>query len=162
MIRQFCDWLAATALSQSIQGASWAIPVIQTIHILCIAVTLSSMAMLALRLLGLAGKRQTQREVATSMLPWMWRALIVLLATGLLLIIAEPGRSLPNPLFQIKMALLVCVLALSHVIGRAGQVATGATARRAAGDIALARPLGLLTLIAWTGIVVAGRWIAYV
>ena len=156
MIKQLCAWLAATTPSQWLQSTVWAIPTIQTIHILAIAIVLASMAMLALRLMGIAGRRQSMGAVIDSLLPWMWRALVVLLATGLLLILAEPARSLPNPVFQVKMLLLVTVLALSQVIRRASNGAAPDA------DIASARLLGALILLAWTGIVVAGRWIAYV
>lgn len=160
MINQLCDWLAATTLSQSLQTTSWAVPLIQTVHILGIAIMLTSMAMLALRLLGLAGKQQSMQQVAARLLPWMWRTLVVMLATGALLIIAEPGRSLPNPMFQLKMALLVSVLVLSYVIEHSRRAAVVRSIP--GGAIAGAPLLGLLTLVAWTGIVVAGRWIAYV
>ena len=160
MIHQLCDWLAATSLSQSLQSASWAVPLIQTVHILGIAVTLTSMAMLALRLLGLAGRQQSMQQVAARLLPWMWRTLAVMLASGTLLIIAEPARSLPNPMFQLKMALLASVLVLSYVIEHSRRAAVIRAAP--GGEIAGAKVLGLLTLVAWSGIVVAGRWIAYV
>ena len=160
MITQLCDWLAATALSHSLQNTSWAVPLIQTVHILGIAVMLTSMAMLGLRLLGLAGRQQSMQQVAARLLPWMWRTLAVMLATGALLIVAEPTRSLPNQMFQLKMVLLATVLVLSYLI----EYSRRASVIRAApgGEIAGAPVLGLLILIAWTGIVVAGRWIAYV
>ena len=47
MIQSFCDWLSNTSLSLTIQTVMWIIPVVQTVHILCVAVVMSSMAMLA-------------------------------------------------------------------------------------------------------------------
>ncbi|MES2258056.1 MAG: hypothetical protein V4724_06035 [Pseudomonadota bacterium] len=165
MIDQFCDWLAEGALSHALQATSWAVPLIQTIHILGIAVVLSSMAMLGLRMTGLAYRSQAIAEVGARLLPWMWRALPVMVVTGALLIIAEPKRSLPNAAFQFKMLMLLAMVAVSLIIGRAIAIATAAAGRQGDAvlrDTAQAKLIGLTVLIAWTGIVVAGRWIAYI
>ena len=45
MIKEFCEWLAATPLSQDIQDAFWVIPTVQTVHIVSIAIVMTSMAM---------------------------------------------------------------------------------------------------------------------
>ena len=42
----FAQWLAGTPLSQGIARTLWLIPVLQSIHILGIAVVLSSVAMI--------------------------------------------------------------------------------------------------------------------
>ena len=92
----------------------------------------------------------------------MWRALVVMAITGILLIIAEPKRSLPNTAFQIKMIMLIGVIGVSFFIWRA-VVKTDADWARSGplGTTATAKSTGLIILIAWIGIVVAGRWIAY-
>lgn len=161
MIEQLCAWLAATSLSLTLQSVSWAIPVIQTIHLLAIAAVLSSMGALGLRLLNLGPRRQTVHAVGTRLLPWMWRALIVLAITGALLIVAEPKRSLPNAAFQIKMLLLLGVMALSFYLQRAIALSDAASPRSPALPPAAAKVTGLIILIAWVSIVIAGRWIAY-
>src|SRR5687767_11101336 len=118
MIQKFCDWLSTTPLSLAIQTNFWVIPTVQTVHILAIAVVVACMAMLDLRLLGIAGTRQSVATMANRFLPWTWIALLVLLASGLILIIGEPGRELLSPVFQIKMALLAAVVAVTGLIQR--------------------------------------------
>ena len=163
MIQQICNWLEATALSHVLQNVSWAIPVIQTMHILGISVVVSSMGMLGLRMLGLAGRQQTIQQFGVRFLPWMWRALVVMAITGILMIVAEPKRALPNPAFQIKMIMLVGVIGVSFFIRRAVIKADPGWARsEPLGTTAVAKTTGLIILIAWVGIVIAGRWIAYI
>jgi hypothetical protein len=72
----------------------------------------------------------------------IWWALPVLLATGAIMIIGEPVRSLANPVFQLKMALLLSAIAVFLLPFKNRIVAT-------------------LSLSLWIGIVFAGRWIAY-
>jgi hypothetical protein len=84
MIESLVNWLTATALSGALKDVMWAIPAIQTVHILCIAILMSSMAMLDLRLLQIIHHPHSIGRMAKRFLPWVWGALCVLLATGTL------------------------------------------------------------------------------
>src|SRR2546428_10203651 len=99
---RFCSWLEQTPLSQAIQSAGWVVPTVQTIHILAIAAVLSSVLMLDLRLLGMVGRDQPLERVANRFRPVIWWTLPILLATGIVIIIGQPPRSLANPAFRLK------------------------------------------------------------
>lgn len=161
MIAQFSEWLAGTELSLLFSTVSWIVPLVQTIHILAIAIVIASMAMLNLRVVGIAGRSHGVGQMAERFLPWMWRALPVLVATGAMLIVAEPPRSLLNPLFQAKMGLLLAVVLLT-VGFQAMLKAQGARWDTDDGVTAGARLVAVLSLILWIAIIFAGRWIAYV
>src|SRR5262245_9810978 len=108
---QFSDWLAQTNASMTIQRQLWIIPLVQTIHILAIAVVLSSVGMIDLKILGLAGGNQTMTETARRFTPWIWTGLAVLLLSGLILIVGEPVRELGVSVFWVKMGLLLVAVA---------------------------------------------------
>jgi hypothetical protein len=156
-IDQFCVWLEQTDWSQTIQSTPWIVPAVQTVHILAIATVLGAVVMLDLRLLRLTAVDQSVERQAQRFLPVIWSALPVLLLTGIIMIIGEPARSLKNPIFQLKMALLVAAVAVTatHQLLVAGQKLTRPNARSAALWIAIP------SLALWTAIVFAGRWIAY-
>jgi len=157
MIQSFCDWLSNTPLSLTIQTVMWIIPAVQTVHILCVAIVMSCMAMLDLRLVGVTGRRQSISLVVRRFVPWVWGALPVLLASGTILIIGEPARELLNPYFRAKMMMLVSVTVITLVVQRQNKKdANYWESRRAAAATA-----GLASLLLWVGIVTAGRWIAY-
>ena len=153
----FCDTIDATALSQAIQATKWVVPLVQTVHILAIAALLSSVLMINLRLLGVAGTDQTLARVSERFRPVVWWSLPVLLASGLILIIGEPARSLTNPFFQLKMCLLVVVLIVTLLSQRPLNRDSGFWDNR----VATGRAIAMLSLLLWSGIVFAGRWIAY-
>jgi len=162
MLDDFIHWLGATPASQLIQKVFWIIPTVQAVHILAISVVLASMAMFDARLLGLAGKRNSIASLSRRFMPWLWGALIVLAATGCILIIGEPKRSLGNVVFQLKMCMLATAIAATlgfqSVLKR--DLAGGA-ADLAPAHAAVAKITGLLSLVLWVGIAVAGRLIAY-
>jgi hypothetical protein len=158
VIREFCEWLSATALSQGIQDTSWIIPTVQTIHIVSIAIVMTSMAMLDLRLVGIAGRRQSLPDMAGRFLPWAWVALVVLLCSGSLLIIGEPRRDLMNTVFWTKMSLLAAALVLTLTF----QLVLRRDRSFWDRNRLVAVLLGSVSLLIWMGIIGAGRWIAYV
>src|SRR5882672_12835911 len=157
---RFCSWLEQTPLSQAIQSTAWVVPAVQTIHILAIAAVMSSVLMLDLRLLGVVGTDQPLARVTSRFRPVIWWTLPILLATGAVMIIGEPARSLANSVFQLKMALLVAaiIVTLSYQVPLGANPAywEGSSGRRVAAQL-----IAVLSLALWAGIVFAGRWIAY-
>jgi hypothetical protein len=155
----FCKHLSETPLSQAIQTTEWVIPAVQTVHIVSVAVVITSVLMVDLRLVGFG--RQSIAGAANRYLPPVWLALPILLITGLTLIIAEPARALQNWVFFLKMGLLVLAAGLTLMCQiplrrDAGFWDASASRRR------MARLMGILSFPLWVAIVFAGRWIAYI
>ena len=162
MLDVFIHWLGATPVSQLIQKVFWIIPTVQAVHILAISVVLASMAMFDLRLLGLAGNRNSIASLSRRFMPWLWGALIVLAASGSILIVGEPKRALGNLSFLLKM----CMLATAIIVTLGFQAVLKRDLEGGSADLApahdnLAKITGLLSLMLWVGIAVAGRLIAY-
>jgi hypothetical protein len=161
MISEFCDWLASTPLSQLFQDLQWFVPLVQTVHILSIAVVVFAIGMLAFRLLGLSGSRQSLAAMAEYFLPWMWSALAVLLCTGILLTITEPARELLNDAFRAKMVMVAILAVITRVLQlglkRDPTYWTSGEVRLLAG-----RSIAVSSLVLIVCIVTAGRWIAYI
>jgi uncharacterized membrane-anchored protein len=152
-------WIADTPASKLIGAFHWITPAVQCVHILAIAVVMSAILMMDLRLLGAAGRDDTMQMSARRYLPWVWWSLLVLFATGATLIVGEPKRSLRNPIFVTKMALLLVAVALTALTQAPFGHDAGfwqAPRRRFA-----AKALAVASMICWVCIVFAGRWIAY-
>jgi magnesium-transporting ATPase (P-type) len=159
VIEEFCDWLSMTPVSVAFQSANWFVPLVQTIHIIAIAILLTTVYVISFRLVGLTRGRQPLPLVMAKSTPWIWIALAVLLATGSLLTITEPARELLNWVFRIKMLLvltLAAILAWLQMRMRADPTHWSQTPRLQA------RALGLLCVLIGAAIITAGRWIAYV
>jgi len=162
MLDDFIHWLGATPASQLIQKVFWIIPTVQAVHILAISVVLASMAMFDLRLLGLTGKGSSIASLSRRFMPWVWGALIVLAASGSILIVGEPKRALGNVSFLLKMCMLATaiIVTLGFLAVLKRDLKGGGADLAPAHDI-LAKITGLLSLTLWVGIAVAGRLIAY-
>ena len=159
-MNSFALWVAESPLSQFIQQTLWVVPWIQIIHICAIAVVMSSIFMIDLRILNLTGHNQTMTQTARRFLPWLWSGLVVLAISGSVLIIGEPVRSLDNAAFWIKMSLLligiVTTLWFQSTLHRNMAFWEENHERRQ-----FVRVLAVASFLVWVGIAVAGRWIAY-
>jgi hypothetical protein len=153
-------WIAQTPVSVTLSQNSWVTPIVQSIHIMAIAVTFGAALMINLRILGLSGRAHGMAEIEDRYAPWVTGGLLVLLATGFELVIAEPARELLNPFFWTKMSLVVLVALANIGLQRSVRAYPG---RWDAGpDQSLGLRLGAGALIVvWGLVMVCGRWIAY-
>ena len=156
---RFIDWLAQTPLSVAIQTHEWVIPTVQSIHIVAIGGALGSVFMVTLRIFGWAGGDESMARMNARFGPWLTAALVVLLATGIIMIIGEPARELLTLSFWLKMILIVIGTAVAWTFQRA--VRRHQEHWDAAAGAAGVRTLAVVTLLIWLGIVVLGRLIAY-
>lgn len=165
MLTSLVDWLSGSYLnsvfSDTTHTATWLIiPVSQSMHILAVAVVMMSVAMINLRLLGLAGTRQPAARLIGQTTPWIWPALALLLLTGVIQIIAEPRRELLSAVFWLKMSMLVIAVGIiaiySSKLRQNAAYWDYSRSHRNAVHI-----LAVISLLLWVGIVAAGRLIAY-
>jgi hypothetical protein len=158
---EFCVWLDQTPLSQWIQAhGGTVVPSVQTVHILAIAVVMTSALMIGLRLIGVFGRDQPLDRVAARFLPLVWWPLPVLLATGVIMIIGEPARSLRNAVFQLKMTLLIAAMIVTLIM-QAQMRRDPAFADQSRAPRSATRLTAIVSLVLWVGIIFCGRWIAY-
>lgn len=152
-------WLSETAASNSLRDIGWLIPVLQTIHILAIATVMSSILMIGLRVWQVT-RSQCIADTTRRFEAWIWSGLALLAASGALLIIAEPQRTLPNNSFQLKLVLLALATAATAILCRVlrGNRAFEQVAGKATRAVQL---LAASSFVLWCAVAAAGRFIAY-
>ncbi len=116
---------------------SWLFPVIESIHVIGLAAFMGTVVLADLRTLGF-GFPDTR-----ALKPWTHSGLAAMLLTGAALFFSDTSRYLHNPAFQVKAALLVVALAAHFTLRRSGT-----------------RFAAVLSLVLWTGVVLAARAIA--
>ena len=149
-------WISDSGLTLWIVSNFWILPVIQVLHILAIAASFASVLMINARMLGIAGSG-SMAETANRYIRVLWWSLAALVLTGVLMIIAEPVRELINPIFWIKVGLIIAVIVASLAFH-------GRVMRRLAGGGVVTggiRTASVFIIILWCATMLAGRWIAY-
>jgi hypothetical protein len=156
MLVEAVRWIGHTPFSVFLQNLKNMVPIVQTLHIFAIAALFSSSAVIDLRVLRLLSKNRPLAAVFHRFEPGIWMGLVVLLLTGSLLIIAEPGRALLAWQFWTKVALILAGIAVTLSLARMMKRSD----RDEASPVA-ARALAVVSLLIWVGVIAAGRWIAY-
>ncbi len=131
-MRAFALWLSATSPSVFIQEHNtWAIPAIQSVHIVGIAMVMGSVLMIDLRILGWTWTDQTLRQTTQRFGPWLTGSLWLLLATGALMVIGEPERELVTFSFWLKMTLVACGALVACAVPAVAEPSRAAVGRHA-------------------------------
>ena len=158
-MNDFAVWLSTTLPSVFIQNHQvWMIPVIQSLHVVGIGIAVGSTLMMTLRVLGWAGMDQTVLAIQRRFGPWLTGALCLLLASGGLLVVAEPVRELVTFSFWLKMlfvAVLTVLAAVFQVSVRQREWEPTLVRRRSV------RLTAILIFVVLGCIIILGRLIAY-
>jgi hypothetical protein len=154
-LNAIADALAATPASAALVDRFWVVPTLQSLHIIAVAFVFTGTVVLTARAWSLLGGEWSTMRWGRRLLPGVWAALLVLLATGSLLVLAEPARELPNSSFQLKMTLLLVAVPLTWWLGR--RVRREPSSNVDGGTKALA----VLLVLLWVAIISAARWIGY-
>lgn len=160
MLREFLTWLGQTPWSIALHESLYLWPLTESLHVLTLALFAGTAAVLDLRLLGLALRGVPVTALTTRLLPWTRVAFAMMVATGLLLLYATPLTYYHSLFFRVKMLLLV-------VAGVNIFWFHSRTERGIAGWDSIDRPpraarvAAIVSLLAWSGVIVCGRLVAY-
>jgi hypothetical protein len=150
------DWPFALWL----QSHFYAIPAFQTVHILAIAVLFASTLMLSLRVLGINGRDQSLADSLQRYRPWIWSAVLALMASGIVLLISEPVRNMINAIFWMKMILLAVAVVFSLAFQHSIRARMATWDASPDGHVSL-RVGAVAIVLLWCAVMAGGRWIAY-
>jgi hypothetical protein len=153
--------LGRSLVGEAVSGVVWVKALLESVHILAMGLVLFAVGMITARLAGLARGSGPLAQMERRFAPWVWGALVVVLATGLLLLTgAGPQRGLATPMFQLKMALMLASIAVTALL-QASLRADPAFWELSPMRRAAARVIAPVCLLLWMATVCAGRWLAY-
>lgn len=142
--------LEASAPAAYLRGSFVAYPLVNAAHILAIGALVTCAALMDLRLLGM-GNSVAVATVIAYLRPIAMLALLLAVATGLLLFSVRPLEYADNPAFRVKLLLVIAATANALVFSLLhDQIA-----------LPYRRALAALSLALWPAAVVAGRFIGF-
>lgn len=157
---EFSLWISDTKASMVIGTNFFFIPILQTMHILALAAAFSAMLMVNMRVLGVNGTSRTVAQTTTRYNSWIWWCLVILILSGIGMIVGEPVRELINPVFWVKMVLVVALILFT--LWYQASVSKKAARWDVTSDGRAAIRFGAIALIVlWCAVIAGGRWIAY-
>ncbi|KQQ20772.1 hypothetical protein ASF48_09280 [Rathayibacter sp. Leaf299] len=154
------SWLQDSTLGAAVRGTPFLYPTLESVHILGIAALIGPAFAFDLRLLGIGHRIAAVTTAARVLLPISHVGLVVALATGAVLLTAQAPVVVSSGAAPWKLGLLLVAAANILVFHRGVYRNVEKWADAAATPLA-ARLAAIVSLTAWTGVVFAGRFLAY-
>jgi hypothetical protein len=157
MTHPWLDWLKYSAIGQFVRDSPWAFPALQSLHFVGMALLVGAVAVMDLRVLGVASSlpiHSLRRLVPLALLGFA-----INLVSGALFFAHDPYQYFFNPSFRLKV-LLILTAGLNawwfqHSLF---SNADSATPQHASPPAKLG---AVLSLLLWVGVISAGRFIAF-
>ena len=155
----FLHWLETTPVALFVSQGIFGFSALDMVHIGAICVVFGMIAVVDLRLLGIASKDCAVTDICRQALPWTWAAFAIATLTGVLMFSGQAVKYYGNYAFRMKVLLLLAAginMLVFHYITYRGVAKWDRAAVPAS-----ARLAGAISLGCWIAIVVYGRLTAY-
>jgi hypothetical protein len=152
--------LESSGLVAWLRNSLYAFPLIESFHVIGLTMVFGTIAVIDLRLLGIASARRPFVTLASDVLRWTWAAFAVTAATGVLMFITNPVAYYENVAFRFKMAALVLsgvnVLVFNMTARRSVARWNNDKAAPVSGRVA-----ATVSIAIWIGVIFLGRWVGF-
>jgi hypothetical protein len=154
------QWIQDTTIGTSIRESLVVFPLIETAHVIGLALSVGLILITDLRLIGALLPDVRPVEVTGPMKRWMLTGFSLMFASGALLFWAEAAKCYKSPAFRFKMIFLLLAglnaLFYETTIGRRFVSWEGMPVLPARVRLA-----GWVSLVCWACVIAFGRWTAY-
>jgi|SRR5580698_5121892 hypothetical protein len=146
--------LLANPIGDAMNNTEWAFPLAECFHIAAFALSIGTIAVVDLRLLGFGITRQTPQQLLKDTEMWTLLGLGVVLLSGPFIFLSQVGIYLANGSFIFKMWCILAALIFHYAIFR--------PVVRSGPSPGVGALVAIISLLLWTGTVAGGLFIAFV
>jgi hypothetical protein len=150
----------ASAVRGDAAGYDWLFPIIETAHVVALAVVFGTVAMVDLRLLGFGVPGSSVRKLASEVLPWTWGAFAFAAMSGSLLFASKANVYFTNHEFRMKF-LALFLAGLNMLVFQFGAFRRVAEWDARRPPPIAARLAGGVSLLLWILVIFYGRWVGF-
>jgi len=159
-IAAFLKALEATGLATKIRDSLFIFPLLEATHVIGLALVFGTIAIIDLRLIGLASSQRSFKRMYSDILKWTWAAFVLTGLTGALMFITNATVYYHNFYFRTKMLLLV----LAGINMGIFELTLGRRVDswdKAPSAPPLGRVVGVLSIALWIAVIFMGRLIGF-
>lgn len=155
LLLTFAQWLQSTGVPSALRQSEYVYPIVLTLHLTGIAFFGGLIFFTNLRLLGVTFKSLPVTKVIEPLRVPKRIGFVIVVTCGLLMASAKAEEYYYNWFFWTKMSLLALAGLHGLIFGRS-------VYRNQSEDMPQAKLAASLSLVIWTGVMIAGRGIGYV
>jgi hypothetical protein len=142
-------------IGEFMRGSQLIFPIFEITHLLGLALFVGTLVLTDMGLLGLAMRRQPIHQVVAALAPWTWRGFAILLLTGPFMFTAQAAKWHDNPIFWLKMLLLIIATVFQLSVRR--KIASMDLPLRPA----TAKLIGAVSLILWISLALSAKMMEF-
>jgi hypothetical protein len=132
----------------------WVFPLLECIHIPSFALSVGTIALVDVRLLGLGFREQSPAQILKDTMLYTVTGLTTVITSGLLLFTTDPLRYYYNSSFRTKITFLVLAIIFNFTIHRS-------VALKANASTIGTKLVGIVSIFLWVGVVFGGLFYAF-
>jgi hypothetical protein len=147
--------LLQNAVADALNNTEWAFPLAECFHIPAFALSIGTITLVDLRLLGVALRGESPAKLLKDTQPYTLVGLIIVVLSGFILYLSQTAIYLANASFYFKIIVLLIAIIYNYTIHR--KVA-------ASPDVSpvVAKLVAGVSLALWVSVVFGGIFIAFV
>ena len=149
----FCamfEWIERSPVGEFMRGSPAVFPIVESLHLIGLALFVGTLLLIDLGLLGVAMQRQPIQQVVAALAPFTWSGFGLLMLTGPIMFTAQAAKWHDNPLFWLKLLLLIVAVVFQLSVRR---------------RITSERPpklIGAVSLVLWICVALSGKTMEFV
>jgi len=153
-------WMQNSDIGTGIRESIWFFPIIETTHVLALALSVGVLIWFDLRLMGWGMKHQPVSQVHKQVMPLAFFGFVVMTISGVLLFWSEPEKCYLSGFFRVKVLFLFLAVINAGIF----ELRTKKSIEDWDKYLVLlmqVRMAGLISIISWAAVIIAGRATAY-
>lgn len=153
------SWLESTGVATAMREWTWAYPIVEIAHIIGFVVLVGAAFMFDLRLLGVS-RWLPITDLGRHLLRWSRAGAFVVLPTGFLMFMTNATKLSQNPIFRIKL-LLIVLAGINALVFSLWTSKSGADWSVNKPSPVVAKISAVFSLLVWSAVISCGRLIAF-
>jgi len=141
--------LLQNAIADALNETEWAFPLAECVHIGGFAIGVGCIALVDLRMLNMGFRQESAGQILRYTELWTVVALLFVLFSGAMLVISQPGVYRVNPIFPIKMYVLLAAIIYNFTLHRKIALMDNPPS-------ALSKTAAAFSLLLWVAVVFGG------
>jgi hypothetical protein len=159
-ITELLAWLEASRAAAAIRDSLYLFPLIEAAHVIGLTMVFGTIAIIDVRLLGIASTNRPFSRIAADVMKWTWAFFALTVTTGLLMFITNAGVYYHNFYFRSKMAFLALAGINMLVFEFTAARSVDRWDKHPAAPLA-GKTVAAVSLVLWISIIFFGRWIGF-
>lgn len=159
-IYEVCQWIQNSSVGTGIRESVYVFPLIEATHVIGLAVSVGTIAIVDLRLIGATLTKEPVTDVIEQLQPWTLWGFAVQFISGFFLFWSEAARLYPSYSYRAKFV-FIALLGINALLFHTTIYKSVDKWDRDAVTPFRARIAGWIGITFWAAVIFFGRWTAY-